>query len=131
MNKNYTEEMFTNACPFDNPYQGKGRRMLFVCSAGMLRSPTAAKVAIGLGYNARSCGSHEEYALIPLSANLITWAESIFFVNEENFDRACQTFYSARDILSMLQNKSEVWDLEDVYEYNSPTLVTKITKLLA
>lgn len=128
---NYTEEMFTNACPFDNPYQEHGRRVLFVCSAGMLRSPTAAKVAIGMGYNARSCGSHPEYALIPLSANLIAWAESIFFVNEENFERACQTFYSSRDMLSMLQDKSEVWDIEDEYRYDDPKLVQIITKLLA
>lgn len=131
MNTTYTEEMFTNACPFDNPYQGKGRRIVFVCSAGLLRSPTAAKVAIGLGYNARSCGSHEEYALIPLSANLVNWAESIFFVNPANFERACQTFYSDKYTLAMLQDKSNVWDLEDIYEYNSPTLVAEITKLLA
>lgn len=131
MNKNFTEEMFTNACPFDNPYQGNGRRVLFVCSAGLLRSPTAAKVAVELGYNARSCGSHEEYALIPLTANLITWAESIFFVNPENFDRAAQTFSQDKYLFAMLESKSNVWDLEDRFNYNNPILVAEIRKLLA
>ena len=41
-----------------NIYQGKDKRVLCVCSAGLLRSPTAANVLHKeFGYNTRACGS--------------------------------------------------------------------------
>lgn len=124
-----TKEIEEISCPYDNEYQGRSSRYVFVCSAGLLRSPTAAKVATSLGYNARSCGS-EEYALIPLSVNLIYWAYKIFFMNEEPYATAQNTFAFDSDILAQLNRKAVVWELDDIYNYNSPELVDKITKLL-
>ena len=63
--------IFRTNAPYSNPYQGRAPRWLFVCSAGLLRSPTGAAMAIERGINARSCGSNFNYALIPCSANLI------------------------------------------------------------
>ena len=128
---NKTDQIFEKTCPYtDNIYQGRASRYLFVCSAGMLRSATAAKVAIGMGYNARAVGS-EEYALIPISVNLIIWADKIFFVNEFNYLGAIDSFYFDSECSRMLKEKSVVWDVDDIYNYNDPILVAKITELLA
>lgn len=67
-----------------NPYQGDARRVLCVCSAGLLRSPTLANVLHkDLGYNTRACGSAANFALIPITEALIYWADEIVFVDEE------------------------------------------------
>ena len=125
-----TDQLFELTCPYtDNIHQGKASRYLFVCSAGMLRSATAAKVAHSLGYNARAVGS-EHYALIPISVNLIVWADKIFFVNEENYLSALDSFKFDPECTRMLEEKSVVWDIDDVHNYNSPILVAQITGLL-
>jgi predicted protein tyrosine phosphatase len=124
-----TQLIFLLSAPFDNPYQGNSSRYLFVCSAGLLRSPTAAAVGASLGYNTRSCGC-EEYALIPLSVNLIEWAHKIFFMNEENYTKALDNFRPLPEYTEMLHAKSVVWDIEDQYEYGDYMLKQTITKLL-
>ena len=127
---NKTDQIFEQTCPYvDNQYQGKASRYLFVCSAGMLRSATAAKVAHSLGYNARAVGS-EHYALIPISVNLILWADKIFFVNEYNYLGTVDSFRFDPECSRMLKEKSVVWDIDDVHNYNSPILVAQITGLL-
>ena len=128
--KTKTQEIFEATAPYNNPYQGDAHRALFVCSAGLLRSATAAAVGITLGMNTRACGS-ESYALIPLTANLILWADTIYFVNEYNYYGALQQFgeYDALDF--DLRRKAVVWDIEDIYNYRDPKLVEIITKLLS
>lgn len=126
----YTEEIFNESCPWDNMYQGVATRYLFVCSAGLLRSPTASDVAVTLGYNARSCGS-AKYALIPISVNLINWANRIFFMEENNFCQALETFERNKEVTDMLHAKSEVWEVEDYYDRNAPSLKDKFRELLA
>ena len=126
--KTRNEIIFDLSCPYNNIYQGDAKRYLFVCSAGLLRSATAATVASQLGFNARSCGS-EHYALVPLSVNLLTWAHTIFFVNEENYLSAQDTFTNQYQI-AMLEEKSVVWDIEDQYDYMNPELVAQITENL-
>lgn len=73
-----------NLAVLKNPYQGKSKRILCVCSGGVLRSPTAAALLIRRGHNTRSCGS-ESYALIPLSKELVVWADIILCMEEEHF----------------------------------------------
>lgn len=125
-----TQQIFELSCPFDNEFQGVASRYLFVCSAGLLRSPTAAAVATSLGYNARSCGS-AHYALVPLSVNLIEWANRIFFVNEENYLAALDTFVGMPEYEEMLLNKSTCWDIEDIYNYGDYGLKQQVVELLA
>lgn len=124
-----TKSIFELTCPYANTYQGTRKRFLFVCSAGMLRSPTAAAVATRLGHNARSCGS-SPYALIPLTANLIAWADKIYFVNEENYAEAKDNFSNHSVSLEELATKSTVWDIPDIYEYMHPDLVATLHNLL-
>jgi predicted protein tyrosine phosphatase len=67
-----------------NPYQGNYKKVLTVCSAGLLRSPTIAWVLSQdpWNYNTRSCGVHD-YALIMLDDVLLTWADEIVVVDDE------------------------------------------------
>lgn len=118
---NLTDKIFELSAPYDNPYQGTEKRVLFVCSAGLLRSATAANIYAGMGYNTRAAGS-SSYALIPLSANLIAWAQLIVFVNKENHKEAMDVFKNEDNAVDKLVN-SIVLDIPDVYEYKHPKLI--------
>lgn len=64
-----------------NPFQGKEKRVLCLCSAGLLRSPTAAIVLQReFGCNTRAAGVNEEFALILADEVLYTWADEIVAV---------------------------------------------------
>lgn len=66
-----------------NPYQGKTKKVLCVCSAGLLRSPTAAVVLNReYGYNTRACGIEPSFALIPFDEVLAHWADRIVVMEE-------------------------------------------------
>jgi len=119
--KNY--EIFNLSAPYANPYQGSAERWLFVCSAGLLRSPTGAALAIQKGFNARSCGSHVDYALIPISANLIYWADKICFVSKKNYKRVCEIFDCDQEICAEIEDKKVCLDIKDQYEYMQPELI--------
>lgn len=124
-----TDQIFQTTSPYANIYQGDATRALFVCSAGLLRSATAATVGSQLGLNTRACGS-EEYALVPLSANLINWAKWIYFVNPYNYNSALKTFASDEDLTDLIFTKAVVWDIPDDYNYMDPKLVDMIMQLL-
>ncbi len=115
-------QIFNLNAPYDNPYQGNRRRMLFVCSAGLLRSPTGAFVGQQRGWNTRACGSHTRYALIPLSVNLIAWANKIIFVNPENLEAALRTFKNT-GYEEEIEQKSVVLNIPDRYEAFDPKLI--------
>ena len=117
-----TEEIFkSNGCPYNNHSQGNTLRVVFVCSADLLRSPSAARIAGEYGINARSAGSHLHYALIPLSSNLIQWANWIVFMNPENEFEIAQKIPDA-DLLELMRDKSIVWNIEDTYNYRDESL---------
>lgn len=119
-----TDLIKLNSCPFKNEAQGRYLRVLFVCSAGLLRSPTAAKVAGEFNINARAAGSLTQLALIPVSANLVVWADKLVFVNQENFEQTLEIFKEQPDFIEAIKNKSIVWNIEDYYDYNSRMLQT-------
>ena len=110
-------DIFTTSAPYSNPYQGSADRWLFVCSAGLLRSPTGAAMAVQRGINARSCGSNFNYALIPCSANLINWANKIIFVNRENLWQLEDNFLGHKDLLDQIERKQIVLNIPDNFEY--------------
>lgn len=68
-----------------NQFEGPRKRVLCVCTAGMLRSPTIAWVLANhpWGFNTRAAGLIDRYALIPVTPRLLTWAEEIVCVSEE------------------------------------------------
>jgi len=122
--------IFQTTAPYSNPYQGDSPRWLFVCSAGLLRSPTGASIAIQRGINARSCGSNFNYALIPCSANLINWAEKIIFVNKENLWQLENNFLGHKDLLEQIERKQVVLNIPDNFEYRDSELIKFFEKEL-
>lgn len=72
----------------DNEYQNikKYKRVLCVCSAGLLRSPTAAFVLSQEPYNfnTRAAGVSSEYALIQIDDALLKWADEIVCMEAEH-----------------------------------------------
>lgn len=114
--KTKTEAMFTSKCPYQNAYQGKDKRVLFVCSAGLLRSATAARI-YAKKYNTRAAGS-EKYALIPVSDELLLWADEVVFVNPFNHMSTAYKFD-----LDTFDCKVKVLDIPDDYEYMDPQLI--------
>ena len=102
-----------------NASQGNTKKVLTVCSAGLLRSATLQNMLIReYGYNVRNCGTVESYALIPISEALIKWADEIVFVNEENFNHVKHEL----ELLGILW-KCHVLDIPDIYNFNDPELV--------
>jgi len=121
-----TDLIKLNSCPFHNEAQGRYLRVLFTCSAGLLRSPTAAKIAGEFNINARAAGSLPYLALIPVSANLVVWASKLVFMNQDNLDQTLEIFKDQPDFLKMIQEKSTVWNIEDFYDYNDKLLQSVI-----
>ena len=101
----------------NNPFQGKDKRVLFVCSMGILRSATGARI-YAKKYNTRSAGAWGD-ALIPLAPMLLAWAEEIVFVNKENYENAVAEF--GEEIFQSTPTK--VLDIPDQYEHMHPMLV--------
>lgn len=107
----------------DNPHQGEAKKVLTVCSAGLLRSATLQNFLIKeYGYNVRNCGTEESYALIPISEALMMWADEIVFVNQENFRAIALTIADIN-----IGHKCYVLDIPDQYSFNDPELL-KICK---
>lgn len=103
-----------------NQFQGNAKRVLCVCSAGMLRSPTLANVLHRqYGFNTRAVGSCKEYALIPISQALIWWADEIVFVNQENFDDLEE---DEKEEIESVGVKVTVLNVLDNFNWNDPEL---------
>lgn len=119
--KTLTDAIMNSNSPWDNPFQGNDKRVLFVCSAGILRSATAARI-YAQKYNTRACGSYE-YALIPLTDDLVAWAQEIVFVNNENFKAASHTWD-----FDQMDKQIRVLDIPDKYEYMNPELIQEFKK---
>lgn len=100
-----------------NPYQGNRKKVLCVCSAGLLRSPTAAWLLSNepFGYNTRAAGVHD-YALIPVDDVLIHWADEIVFMQEEH-----KLIADAR--FDLTDKVCKVLDIPDRYRTRDPELV--------
>ena len=100
-----------------NPYQGEYKRVLCVCSAGVLRSPTAAMVLskTPFNFNTRSCGL-EPYALIPLTEVLVAWADQI----------VCMTSYQEKILKDVTKKPIVNLNIRDSYEYRNEELITMI-----
>lgn len=102
-----------------NASQGSTKKVLTVCSAGLLRSATLQNFLIKeYGYNVRNCGTVESYALIPISEALVLWADEIVFVNEENFN---MVKFHLKEL--QVLDKCKVLDIPDIYNFNDPRLI--------
>ena len=104
----------------NNPFQGSAKKVLCVCSAGLLRSPTLANVLHReLGYNTRAVGTSQEYALTPITEAHVAWADEIVFV-----DDGCKVYLDKEDweLIEEWGVKVVTLDVEDKYDYNEKEL---------
>jgi len=111
-----------------NEHQGPHKKVLCVCSAGMLRSPTMAYVLSQdpYNFNTRSAGTTAKYALNLVDENLILWADEIACADDEH--RHAVNEFCARSGIDtlVLRKKIVVLGLPDIYDYRSPRLVELI-----
>lgn len=105
-----------------NYYQGEAKRVLTVCSASALRSPTAAVVLNQeYGYNTKAAGVSLEYAIVPVTGRLLTWCDEAVVM--EN--------WQAHEIIGMLEimhidRPVVCLNIDDNYSYMQPELVELI-----
>lgn len=114
-----------------NSFQGDYKRVLCVCSAGILRSATAAHILCQEPYNfnTRNVGT-APYALIPLTEDVLQWADEIICMEAEH------AIAVKMKLEEMMYTKRVITlDIEDIYEYRDPELVrliqTKYNEYLA
>ena len=105
-----------------NPHQGNAKRVLFLCSAGLLRSATAAHVFSAEPYhwNTRTAGVAIEYALNPVNQALLEWADIVYVMEYEHI-RDLERIFGDR--LDFYKSKIYVLHVPDYFEYMSPPLV--------
>lgn len=107
---------------YSNMYQGDYKRVLTVCSANMLRSPTIAHVlsAEPYNFNTRSAGT-EGFALIPVTGELLFWADEIVCADTEH------ALWIRNKMMDLNLDKPIIdLQIEDIYEYRNPKLVELI-----
>ena len=102
-----------------NPYQGTDKKVLFVCSMGILRSATGARL-YAPKYNTRTAGSWHD-ALVPITAILIAWADEIVFVNKENYEQVVKQLDG--EAFDFVDKKSKVLNIPDQYPHMHPELI--------
>lgn len=109
----------------NNRYQTEAKKVLCVCSAGMLRSPTMANVLHNdFGYNTRSCGA-TDFALVKLSEALILWSDEIVVVEADVVD------YFSVEAFELAKEKLVTLNLPDQFSWNDPELIESIRKQYA
>lgn len=132
MTTNLTKPKMNRLANCNNTFQGSYKKVLCVCSAGMLRSPTAAHILSSSPYNfnTRAVGTAPEYALIPIDEALIVWADIIICMDDKQAKIVSDL---QKDILNSFTSLSDfvlkpVYNLniEDDYEYRNPHLVKSL-----
>lgn len=114
-----------------NAYQGKHKKVLTICSAGCLRSPTAAHILSSepWNFNTRCAGTSKEYAIIHVDEVLVTWADIIIcmdsdqvrYINDLQSKIASEMFeFEYRQVINL--------NIEDDYAYRDPKLVEILTE---
>lgn len=120
-----------------NSYQGSTKKVLTVCSAGCLRSPTAAHILSSepFNFNTRCAGISTEYAIVPVTEALIVWADIILVMDEQQqrYINDMQNVLAAEASSMFEYNYKRVVNLEidDIYGYRDPRLVNIMTDKFA
>lgn len=102
-----------------NPFQGKFKKVLCLCSAGLLRSPTAAFVLSSepFNYNTRAAGVVQEYALVPVDDVLLNWADEIVVMEPWMAPKVGDNLH-----------KTTVLNIPDKFAFRDPALIAEIAK---
>ena len=108
-----------------NQFQGPSKRVLTVCSAGLLRSPTAAWVLSNdpWNFNCRAAGYNEEYALVLVDQVLLTWSDVVVCMDEtqrHHLEKLLEKFGMNKPVHNL--------EVEDDYDFRDPGLVKLMTE---
>lgn len=110
-----------------NKNQGNYKKVLCLCSAGQLRSATAALILSQepFNYNTRAAGTHSEYALILIDPVLVAWADEFVCATREQVEALKFMLHKddSRNIINL--------EISDDYEYRDPELIKLITERYA
>lgn len=101
-----------------NPYQEHYKKVLAVCSAGLLRSPTAAVVlsAPPFNFNVRAAGLDIDHALIAVDEVLLHWCDEI----------VCMTAEQQKRLEKMTSKPIICLNIPDSFSYRHPKLIRLI-----
>jgi len=99
------------------------RKLLFVCSANLQRSPTAEQVFGNLSdeWQTKSAGIMPPSGRNALTQRLIDWAELILVMEQEHADYIQANYKSNPD-------KIKILNIPDVYVRNAPELIQELKK---
>ena len=103
-------------------------KLLFVCTANIDRSPTGEDIFKGQsGFDVKSAGTDKDYATVPISKELIEWADIIFCMEDHHRKKVVKMCPEAT-------GKVVVLDIPDYYYRGDPELVklikTRVTTYL-
>ena len=101
-----------------NKAQGSYKRVLCVCTGGILRSATAAEILSREPYNmnTRCAGITSEWSLIPVSERLLEWADEI----------VCFEQWHEAKLRQITDKPIHNLDIYDGYTFRNPMLVRLI-----
>ncbi len=104
-----------------HPSQGDFKKVLCICSGGLLRSPTAAWVLSNppFSFNTRSAGIEDKYALVPVSDILIDWAEEIVCMDVKHYRLLTKKY-------SVDHKRVRCLNISDDYLYREKKLINLI-----
>ena len=117
-----------------NAYQGKHRKVLTVCSAGCLRSPTAAHILSSepWNFNTRCAGTSQEYAIVPVTEALVIWADVILVMDQWQWNHIMDIQNKlAQEVDHMFEYEYKPMhnlEIEDEFGYRDPKLVEIMTE---
>lgn len=101
-------------------------RWLFVDDSGLVRSATAAALAIKSNINARAAGSLPQQSLIPVTLQLVGWAQKVIFLDQESYDNTMLLFTPYPEEKAVLEAKSQILNIPNTYFYMQSDLTDAI-----
>lgn len=112
----------------DNAWQfpEKYKRVLCLCSVGILRSPTIARMlSIEYNYNTRAAGIHPD-ALIKVNEALLLWADEIVLAEEEIYNGLIKLLKDnnfSEEFINLIKSKIVQLEIPDIFGFREPELV--------
>jgi predicted protein tyrosine phosphatase len=112
-----------------NPAQGNFRRVLCVCTGGILRSPTAAFVFSQPPYNfnTRSAGT-KDFALIQVTEHLIGWADEILCMEGVHEGAVRLAWRQSTHYPKSECPPIQILNIPDIYDYREPALIARLKR---
>lgn len=116
-----------------NNFQGNFKKVLCVCSAGVLRSPTLAEVLSRdpFNFNTRAVGTDQEFALVPIDLVHIFWTDEIVVMDSYQLEAVHRLQDEAEELSDGMiffeRRPVHNFDIPDAFNFRDPKLVQALT----